>query len=142
VNSAANEPKNNGYRSVALGIALLGAVLAIAAACIAAFAFERHGMDGVLAAVLAAVVCWISASAALFITVQTTGGPQAVAGLFLSIAIRTFPPLLLGVASTAMHGRLSEAGLFGFIVILYLIALLVETCVAVKLASDRTRITR
>ncbi len=142
MNSAISEPKKNGYRSVALGIVLLGAVLGLAAACTAAFAFERHGVDGVFAAVLAAVVCWISASAALFITLQTTGGPQAVTGLFLSIAVRTFPPLLVGVASTAMQGRLAEVGLFGFIVIMYLIALLVETCLAVKLVEDRQQVTR
>ena len=142
MNSAATEPKGNSHRSVALAIALLGAVLGLAAACIAAFAFERHGSDGVFAAALAAFVCWISAAAALVITVQTSGGPQAVTGLFLSIIVRTFPPLVIGVASTAVHGRLADAGLFGFIVILYLIALFVETCVAVKLVSDRSRVSR
>jgi hypothetical protein len=142
VNSAAREPQTVGYRSVVLGLALLGGVLGVAAACIAALTFERHGFDGILAVVLAAAVCWISAAAALFITVQTTGGPQAVPGLFLSIIVRTFPPLMLGVGSTVLLCRLAAAGLFGFIVILYLIALFVETCVAVKLASDRARMPR
>jgi hypothetical protein len=142
VNSAIQEPKRNGYLSMALGIGLLGAVLGIAASIAAVFAFESHGGDGVVATVLAAVVCWISAAAALVITVQTTGGPQAVTGLFLAIGMRTFPPLMVGVAGTIVGGRLADAGLFGLIVIFYLLALVVETCVAVKLVSARPRVLR
>jgi hypothetical protein len=140
VSSASNEPKPIGYRSVVLGIALLGAVLTIAAAVAAVFAYERHGIDGILACIVGAAVCWLSAAVALVITVQTTGGPQAVPGLFLAIGARTFPPLMLGVASTVIRGRLSEAGLFGLIVIFYLIALVVETCVALKLVSAHSRV--
>jgi hypothetical protein len=142
VNSATDEPKSNGYRPVALGIALVGFVLFIAAAVIAALTFEQHGSGAIVAAVVGAIVCWISAGAALIITVQSSGGPQAVPGMMLSIMVRTFPPLGVGIAASAMHSRLAEAGLFGYIVILYLIGLVVETCVAVKLVSVRSRVPR
>ena len=96
-------------------------------------------MEGIFATALAAVVCWISAAAALMITVQTSGGPQAVTGMFLAIMARTFPPLIVGVASTTVHSRLAASGLFGLLVIFYLITLVVETCVAVKIISIRSR---
>lgn len=142
MNSAAGEPKQCGYRSVALGIALVGAVLGVATVVAAVIVYERYGIDGVLACVLAAAVCWVSAATALFVIVQTSGGPQAVAGLMLSIGVRTFPPFMVGVASTVIHSRLADAGLFGLIVVFYLIALVAETGVAMKLISARSRASR
>jgi hypothetical protein len=98
---------------------------------------ERYGSLGVIATFVAAALCWLSASCALAITIFTAHGPQAVAGLFLAIAVRMGAPLAAAVAWTVTETKLAEAGLFGLIVIHYLAALAVETTLAVYFISGR-----
>jgi hypothetical protein len=142
VNSGSSEPDSSGLGSVVAGIALVGCVLLVVATIASSVIWSRHGINGLLACLVAAGVCWISASVALVITAITTGGPQAVAGLFMSIAVRTGVPLGAAALATAVGGPLAEAGLFGLIVIHYLAALAVETCFAASLVSARSRAMR
>jgi hypothetical protein len=139
VNSEASEPDSSGLRSVVAGIALVGCVLLIVATITSSIIWSRHGANGLLACLVAAGVCWVSASAALLITAITAGGPQAVAGLFMSIAVRTGVPLGAAALATTVGGPLADAGLFGLIVIHYLAALVVETAYAASMVSARAR---
>jgi hypothetical protein len=139
VNSESSETGLRGIGSVVVSVALVGAVLLLVALCAAPLALERHGIDGLIACFVAAALCWLSASSALLITVLTAHGPQVVSGLFLAIGIRMGAPLVAGVAATVADTRLAEAGLFGLIVVHYLVALAAETPVAVYLVSSRNR---
>ncbi|MCH2115615.1 MAG: hypothetical protein MK171_11975 [Pirellulales bacterium] len=122
-------------RGLLIGGALLGAVLLVTALLASVLVARSHGSMGVFAALCAFAVCWISGTLALAITLHTTGGTQAVSGMFLSIAVRTGLPLAVGVAANLVGGPLTEAGLFGLILIHYLVGLFSETCIAVKLVS-------
>lgn len=142
MNSEPSETDFRDVRSVLAGIVILGAVLLLVAVCAYPFALERYGSGGIVAVFVAAATCWISASCALAITVVTSHGPQAVAGLFLAIAVRMGAPLAAGIAWTIAGSRLAEAGLFGLILIHYFVALVVETTIAVYLVSARSRVTQ
>lgn len=119
------------------GLAVLAAAVLAAWAACAVVAFSRYGPTGLLAASVAAGVCWASASVALCLTAMFTS-QEAVTGLLLSILLRTGVPLLAGVAISNSVRPLSEAGVFEFILIHYFVALAVETSLAVRLLRRRT----
>lgn len=132
--SQLSKPRSN-LLAFMLGSALLGAALLLTTIISALVVAETYGASGVLAAVCAFCVCWISGSLALAITLQTTGGPQAISGMFLSMAIRTGLPLAVGVTATLAGCSLMASGLFGLILVHYLVGLVAETWIAVRSIS-------
>lgn len=118
-----------------IGIGVLGAVLLLTAIFASLVASSTYGVFGIYACLTAFVVCWMSGSLALVITVVTTGGIQAVSGMFLAMAVRTGLPLGFGILANSLGGPLANAGLFGIIVVHYLVGLLAETSIAVKMIS-------
>lgn len=126
-------------RSFLLGSALLGFVLLLTAVAASLVVSKSHGASGVCAAFAAFAICWLSGSLALAITLITTDGPQAVSGMFLAMAVRTGLPLALGVTGSIVGGPLAEAGFFGLVLLHYLVGLLTETCLAVRIVSIHNR---
>jgi len=123
------------HRSFFLGAGLLGAILLLTAILAGVVVSKSYGMVGLYACLCAFAVCWISSSLALALTLFTSGGIQAVSGMFLAMGVRTALPLGFGVLMNLVGGPLVEAGLFGLIVIHYLVGLLAETTIAVKILS-------
>ena len=128
-------PQSVNLRSLMLGIGLLGALLLLTSVVTSVFVSQSHGVLGIYASLSAFAVCWISGSLALTITALTAGGIQAVSGMFGSIAVRTGVPLCFGVLASLVGGPLVEAGLFGLLLIHYLVGLLCETVIAVVTIS-------
>lgn len=85
---------------------------------------------GVWAAVAATVVCWLSATIALVVSSLLAGTPQAFHGLLASILLRTMVPLAVAVFLQEKVPYLANAGVFGKIVVAYLVALTVESLLA------------
>ncbi len=97
------------------------------------YASGRPGSGTVVASFIAAVLCWASASAALLITAATSAGANGLTGLMLAIFCRTGLPLIAAVALHVSVEALAAAGLFGYVLLFYLIALAVETALSVWL---------
>jgi hypothetical protein len=97
------------------------------------FASARHGVSGLTALGVAAGVCWVAATAALLVTVWLRA--HVVSGMLLAMPLRMGLPLLVGVALDSRGGPLADAGVFGWIVVFYLVVLAVETPLAVACAS-------
>ena len=104
------------------------------AAC-AAFAFPRHGWSGVTAAALATLIVGCSAAAALWSTGITVGTPKAMQGMFLGVFLRTVVPFLLSILMTQAFSPLADAGLFGMVLINFLVMLTVETFLVVRIVQ-------
>lgn len=100
--------------------------------CVSCFSYPRLGWLGVLAAGVSGLVCWLAASAALFATTFTAGSPHALSGTFLSIMLRTAVPFLVSLILIQTSKPLADAGLFGMMVLNYLVVLAVETFLAVR----------
>ena len=60
---------------------------------------------------------------------------QAVNGVGLATLFRMAIPMATGIVLTKVGGPLAEAGVFGMIVGFYLVGLLVETLLAVRVVS-------
>jgi len=66
------------------------------------------------------------------------GPNNAVTGMFLAMAVRTGLPLGVGIfLAQAIGGPLARAQVFGMILVYYLITLIVETILAIRLNDIR-----
>lgn len=113
-----------------LWLLLVGALLF---AGLASFAYPRHGAVGLAAAATSVLVCLIPSCGALFITGLVVGTANAVNGIFLGIFLRTAVPFLLSVLLTQAISPLADAGLFGMVLLNFLVMLTVETVLVVRI---------
>lgn len=114
---------------------LLVVVFAIAFPVFAYFGHQAHGQAGVLAALVAAVVCLGAGLVAITFLAIFREPQVAFNGVGLAMLFRMAIPMATGVVLTKLGGPLAEAGVFGMIVGFYLVGLLVETLLAVRLVS-------
>jgi hypothetical protein len=99
----------------------------------AAFGYTRAGLVGVEAAAVAGGICWLGAAPSLFLMGWLRGGPHVVSGVLLGMLIRMGLPLAIGLLLAQTGGPLAKAGVFGMIVGYYLVGLLIETLLSVRL---------
>ena len=111
------------------------AVFATTFPVFAYFGFRAHGEAGVLAAVVAAVVCLGAGLVALIFLASFRKPQQAFTGVGLAMLFRMAIPMATGAVLTKLGGPLAQAGVFGMIVGFYLVGLLVETLLAVRMVS-------
>ena len=114
---------------------MLVAVFAIAFPGFAYYGHSSHGEAGVWAAAVAAVVCLGAGLVALTFLSLFREPRQAFNGVGLAMLFRMAIPMATGVVLTKLGGPLAEAGVFGMIVGFYLVGLLVETLLAVRLVN-------
>lgn len=120
--------------SLAAACGILTLVEVVAAVVIGWVASDRSGPNGTTAVAVAAVVCWVAGLVALVIIGLTRETTHAVAGLLFAMLARMTLPLAAGVTLSVQGGPLAEAGAVGYIVVLYLLTLAVETVLCISLA--------
>ena len=102
----------------------------------------QYGLPGIVAALVAVLVCGLSAGVALIISGLLTGTPQALNGLLGSIMLRTFVPFALAVFLHMQVPYLADAGVFGMTVVAYLVALVTETLLTLWLIGPTRSIAK
>lgn len=113
--------------STAARLAWLNGVLMIVLIAGLAIAGLNGGAANYTAVLTAALVCTLSANAALVLAVRWHGTTHGVAGTLAGSLVGMFPPLAIGFALHQQGGELARAGVFGWIVVFYLSALIVKT---------------
>lgn len=116
------------FRSLAILALAMAATLGVAGGV----AWSRHGEVGLVAAILAAGVCWAGAAISFVLVERFRRSGNPVAGVLAGMLVRLGLPLMVGVALNEAGGPLSDAGIFGLIVVFYLVALFVETLLLVR----------
>lgn len=119
------------------GAVLLLSLVALSLPLAGSLAHARSGWTGVLAVIVAAAVCCLSAIMALVLTERFRGTQNAVPALMGSMLIRTMVPLGIGFAISRTHRELFEVGIFGWVLVYYLGCLPLETVVAVRVLGQR-----
>ena len=114
---------------------MLVAAFAIAFPAFAYYGHHAHGQAGLAAAAVAAVVCLGAGLVALTFLALFREPQQAVSGVGLAMLFRMAIPMVVGIFLTKHGGPLAEAGVLGMIVGFYLVGLLVETLLAVRLVN-------
>jgi hypothetical protein len=100
-----------------------------------------RGAAGVVACAVAAGICWIGSMAALVVTALASRSNHAVQGHLAGMFFRLGLPLVAGIAIKNSGGALAQAGAFGLIVVFYLIALVAETVLSLRLIKRRENVT-
>lgn len=96
------------------------------------YASRQHGATGWIAALSAGVLCWVAGMCALAI-VSRSRGPNAVSALLLAMLIRLGGPMAVGLMVDSSGGPLAQSGFFGLVVASYLVTLVVETLLMVRM---------
>jgi hypothetical protein len=100
------------------------------------FAWAMHGRDGIVASLSAAAVCWAGAGLAMTMTTVFRRPERALALTAVSIALRMGLPLVAVMVVMLQRGPLARSGFVICILTYYLVALLVETWLSLKLVSS------
>jgi hypothetical protein len=120
-------------------IALLTAVVVIAAPLVGLVAREglpTYGRPGVVATCLAALVCWFASVASLLATSIFRGPQMALFSMLFGMLFRMGLPLMVGLAVNGSVPQLAAVGVFGQIVVFYLITLVTERMLALSLVAS------
>lgn len=114
-----------------VGAGLRGRMIALGAVMLAAYAaaavFWAGDAGAAVAATLAAVVCWVSATTALWMSHALRDPSYGLAAVLLPMAVRTGLPLMLALLIRAAGRGLVEAGFVYYLIGFYLLAWAVET---------------
>jgi hypothetical protein len=105
-------------------IVILATVMCFA---IAPFAWYLNGVVGVGAMALAALLCLMSALAALCVNQLFNSPKQALMGILLGMMLGMGIPLMLGAAIHLYGGPLSKAGFIYYLLMFYLPTLCAKT---------------
>jgi hypothetical protein len=125
---------------LALSCAILLFCMLLVLLPVAAWASANHGWAGVQAAAVAWLLCTGSAFTALVMSVSFASTPLAATVSLASMGIRMGPPLLGAIALPRVAPSLDAAGLLHCLLACYLVALLVETLLALRhVAPTSTR---
>ena len=121
----------------------LTAAMLVVTIGLAGYAFVRSGRIGVTSAIAAGSVNWLAALMALSIVARLRGGPWVIHGVMAGTLFRVGIPLFVGILLTRTAGPLANAGVFGMIVVCYLVGLVVDTLLALRLIRPpREKLTR
>ena len=105
----------------------LTAIVLLALLIVGGVVGSTRGVNGVLAASTAAGICWFGSTLALLIAGYTSRSNQAVQGYLLGMFFRFGLPIGAGMLLQSAGGALAESGVFGLIVVFYLVTLVTET---------------
>ena len=133
---ATNSPKTR-QTSVTFACVLLSLSLLLVYPVIGVYAYNKHGSNGLIAAGLAGAICWSGAMIALVLVGVFRKSPnQIVSATLLGMLFRMGLPLIAGLVITSAGGPLADAGLFGMILVFYLVGLVVETILSVRILGS------
>ena len=119
----------------------LTAVVLLALLLVGGVVGSTRGLNGVLAASTAAGICWFGSTIALLMAGYSSRSNQAVHGHLLGMFFRLGFPLVVGMMLQKAGGALAEAGVFGLIVVFYLITLVAETLLSLRFIKHSGNIT-
>lgn len=97
----------------------------------------HDGLAGVAASAVAGGVCWGGCLVALVLAGWFRDPKHFLYGWLLGLVFRMVIPFMVGLGLAKSGGPLAEAGVFGMIVVYYLIGLTAETSLAVWLRGSR-----
>jgi hypothetical protein len=115
-----------------LGLLALAVALSIVGIFVVRSAERQFGNVGTLVGVGAGIICFVGTAAALMLTRPTGSSSRDTQRLFGSILARTGVPIIACVVLAAWS-RLPLQAVFGMVLAYYLVALSLETWLAVQL---------
>jgi hypothetical protein len=118
--------------------AIFSAALAVFWLPVAGIAFALHGSQALVAATVAAGVCWVGASLALIATARfgREGINAPLFTLIFGLVFNGALPFAIGLTLNRAGGPLSDGGAFGLTIVFLQFALIVETLLSLCLLKS------
>lgn len=129
--SSETKLRSNG-RLYIVGLLILAVALGIVGYFVVQSAEAKFGELGISVAIVAGAICFLGTAAALFLSRPTGSSSKDTQRLLGSIAARTGIPIVACIALAAWS-RLPLHAVFGMILAYYLVALSLETWLAVQM---------
>ena len=95
-------------------------------------------LDEIFPLIVSAAICLLFATLALIVQDSRLKSGRGIDGTMLSILLRTFCPMLIGLTMPFLFWHLPERQIFEAFVGCYLLTLFVETLLSVRLIKRRT----
>jgi hypothetical protein len=116
-------------------IAVLGAALAAVSALAGAVAARRYGAGAYEASAVAAAINWIAGSVALAAIFASRNQPWRTHAALLAMGVRMALPLASLAYFHRSHDPLAAHGVVGLILVHYLVGLVIETVMSVRVVG-------
>jgi hypothetical protein len=124
--------------NLASACTLLAVVIAPASLLVAVAVNRGMGSQTVVAAAIAGGVCWVAAALALSATFFGNQYQAPVPGVLAGMMFRMFLPLAAVVALPKLGGEFAVPGVTTTILVVYLVALVVETALALRMVPHHS----
>jgi hypothetical protein len=128
---ANGQSQNLKHKLAGLGLfaqsALIGCALLAAWLLLSPLAMQTAGAEGLQAAAIAAVVCWLGAQFSLAIAALIGEGASLLSRIWLGMAARAMFPLVIGTALHIRNPGLNAAGLIFYVLVFYMVTLAADT---------------
>jgi hypothetical protein len=128
--------------SLASSLALLIAVIAPVALVVAVLYQRQLSAQALLDAAVGGTICWLAASFGLIATFLGNRLQSPVQGMLIGMIFRMGLPLAAVVGLPNVHGLLGSRGITTTILGVYLVALVAETLLALRLIPTRQSVAR
>lgn len=128
--------------SLAVSCAILAIVLAPTAILVSWLCVGRMSAESLIAAAVAGVVCWSAAALALCATYFGNRWQSPVQGVLAGMLFRLGLPLAALVALPKLNEAWNSRGITTTILGVYLVALVVETALALRMVPVSTRVVK
>lgn len=128
--------------SLAVSCAILALVLVPAAILVAWVCVGRFSVESLIAAAVASVVCWSAASLALCATYFGNRWQSPVQGVLAGMLFRLGLPLVAIVVLPKLNEAWSSRSIATTILGVYLVALVVETALALRMVPLSPRVAK
>jgi hypothetical protein len=125
--------------TLATSCALLAATIAPTAILIAGLRNRGFSADSLATAAIAAGVCWTAAALALIAAFFGNRWESPVQGVLVGMLFRMGLPLAAVLGLPTLDERLAASGIVGTILGVYLVALAVETLLALRMVPSQVR---
>lgn len=131
-----------GQKAAWVPLALVTGVLLAVFPAFGWFGWHFHGLPGVWAASLAGGVCWLGSAGALLLATLFSRPDQALASLLSGMFLRMGLPLGVITFLVVREHPWLEANVVAMTVVFYLIALVVETLLSLRLVANPRPVSR
>lgn len=118
-------------------VSMLTAIVVVAYALLIALFGVRHGVLGLAAAGLAAVVCWAGASLTMIVASSLRGPQGALYGVVLGMLYRLGLSLGIAILVSRQFAELEKAGFVYYLLAFYPLTLAAETLLVLPLVQHK-----
>jgi hypothetical protein len=137
---ASGQSQNLKHKLAGLGLfaqsALIGCALLAAWLLLSPLALQTAGAEGLQAAAIAAVVCWLGAQFSLAIAALIGEGASLLSRIWLGMIARAMFPLVIGTALHIRNPGLNAAGLIFYVLVFYMVTLAADTALLLSRVSE------